>query len=82
MESLNGDINLKSVKIQEPKYPVPESLRRPILIRPRVLMCSGPATPAPRATEVLSKPIMGLYNAETYQVKKIVSFYFCLTESI
>lgn len=66
--SLNG---VKDPEQQSPKFPAPESLRRPIFIRPKILMGPGPTNPVPRVTEVLSKPMMGIYSAETYQVKRV-----------
>lgn len=47
---------------------VPSSLRRPILTRPKVLMGSGPTNYTQRVIEALSKPMMGLCAAETYQI--------------
>jgi len=88
MESVNGDSKVNSVETPEVvlKYSIPETLRRPVLIRSRVLMSAGPATPAARVTEVLSKPIMGLHNAETYQImdeiKEGLKYFFQTTSPI
>lgn len=48
--------------------PVPSSLRRPILTRPTVLMGSGPTNYSQRVLESLSKPLVGLYSNECFQI--------------
>lgn len=53
---------------KEKHIPVPNSLRRPILTRPKVLMGTGPTNYSARVINALSQPIMGLYAAETYQI--------------
>lgn len=66
----------KSVEFSVPKkleemverYPAPAELRRSILVKPQVLMGSGPTNPTKRVTEALSKPVMGLYSPELHQV--------------
>ena len=47
---------------------VPECMRRPILVRPKVLMGTGPTNLSQRVIEALGKPLMGLYHDETVQV--------------
>lgn len=54
--------------VQKTGVAVPSSLRRPILTRPKVLMGSGPTNYTQRVIESLSKPIMGLYCQESYQI--------------
>lgn len=46
----------------------PDSMRRQILVRPKILMGSGPTNLSQRVTEAMSKPIMGIYHKETFQV--------------
>lgn len=57
-----------SFAIGKTGVPVPESLRRPILTRPKVLMGTGPTNFTQRVSEALSKPLMGLYAKETFQI--------------
>lgn len=66
--------------------PVPESLRRPIHTRSKVLMGSGPTNYTQRVIEALSKPIMGIYSDEFYQImdeiKEGVQYLFQTTNPI
>lgn len=63
-------VSLEEMEFEEPIQP-PNTLRRPIAVRPMVLMGTGPTNPSKRVTEALSKPVMGLYTEEFTQV----SFY-------
>lgn len=54
-------------KVQEYVAP-PKALRRPILVRSKILMGSGPTNLSQRVIEAMNKPIMGMYHSETYQV--------------
>lgn len=63
-----GSTVVDSVAAATTRVSPPNSLRRPILIRPRVLMGSGPTNPSQRVTEALSKPQMGIHSADVYQV--------------
>lgn len=54
----------------EEKYLPCNTLRRPILVKPQVLMGAGPTNLSQRVTEALSKPVMGLYTKELHQVVK------------
>lgn len=74
---MTGVVEIKSEKetivvkpnvIPKLGVPVPNSLRRPILTRPKVLMGSGPTNYSPRVLESLSKPLVGLYSAEILQI--------------
>lgn len=53
----------------------PNCLRRPILIRPRVMMGSGPTNPTQRVTEALSKPQMGIFSDDVHQVNDDFSMH-------
>lgn len=57
-----------ALKINDGKVPPPNSLRRPIAVRPTVLMGAGPTNPTQRVTEAMSKPQMGIHSAEIHQV--------------
>lgn len=59
------------------RFPVPKTLRRSILVKPQVLMGSGPTNPSQRIIEALSKPIMGLHTDELHQVRSpFFPFFF------
>lgn len=60
-------VSLEEMEFEDPIQP-PNSLRRPIAVRPMVLMGTGPTNPSKRVTEALSKPVMGLYTEEFTQV--------------
>lgn len=60
-------VTLEEFEFEDP-IPVPNSLRRPIAVRPMVLMGTGPTNPTKRVMEALCKPIMGIYNDEFHQV--------------
>lgn len=60
-------VSLEEMEFEDPIVP-PASLRRPIAVRPMVLMGSGPTNPSKRVTESLTKPVMGLNAAELDQV--------------
>lgn len=62
--------SLEEMEFEDP-IPVPTNLRRPIAVRPMVLMGSGPTNPSKRVTEALTKPIMGLYTDEYLKVNLI-----------
>lgn len=49
----------------------PNSLRRPIVTRPRVMMGAGPTNPTQRVTEALSKPQMGIHTDDVHQVNSM-----------
>lgn len=51
------------------RFPVPKTLRRPILVKPHVLMGSGPTNPSQRIIEALSKPVMGMHTEELQKVR-------------
>lgn len=59
---------VKDVVVPSPRVQVPDCLRRPILVRPKMLMGSGPTNFSQRVIEALSKPLMGIYSDEMYQV--------------
>lgn len=62
-----GLVTLEEFEYEDP-IPIPQTLRRPIAVKPMVLMGSGPTNPSQRVTEALCKPIMGLYTQELEQV--------------
>lgn len=47
---------------------VPDSLRRPIFTKPKVLMGSGPTNYTQRVIEAMTKPITGLYSNEYFRI--------------
>lgn len=63
-----GLVTLEEFEYEDP-IPIPQTLRRPIAVKPMVLMGSGPTNPSQRVTEALCKPIMGLYTQELEQVR-------------
>lgn len=69
-KTLSDDVieAVESVHIDKSKFVVPESLRRPILTRPMVLMGTGPTNPTPRVLEALNRPVMGIYTEEVAKV--------------
>lgn len=60
-------ITLEELEFEDP-IPVPANLRRPIAVRPMVLMGTGPTNPSKRVIEALCKPTMGIYTPEFHQV--------------
>lgn len=66
-ETKTGLVTLEEFEYEDP-IPIPNTLRRPIAVRPMVLMGSGPTNPSQRVTEALCKPNMGIYTAELHQV--------------
>lgn len=64
-------VTLEELEYEDP-IPIPNTLRRPIAVRPMVLMGSGPTNPSQRVTEALCKPVMGLYTQEFEQVCFII----------
>lgn len=71
----SGLVTLEEFEYEDP-IPTPNTLRRPIAVRPMVLMGSGPTNPTQRVTEALCKPIMGLYSPELEQVCHNLLFSF------
>lgn len=59
-------VTLEELEFEDP-IAVPNCLRRPLAVRPMVLMGSGPTNPTKRVTEALCKPIMGIYTQEFHQ---------------
>lgn len=55
------------------RVPPPNTLRRSIATRPRVLMGAGPTNPSQRVTEAMSKPQMGIYSADVHKVNSHAS---------
>lgn len=68
LETRTSLVTLEELEFEDP-IPIPLSLRRPIAVRPMVLMGSGPTNPSKRVTEALCKPIMGLFTPEFHQVQ-------------
>lgn len=68
-----GLVTLEEFEYEDP-IPIPQTLRRPIAVRPMVLMGSGPTNPTQRVTEALCKPIMGLFTHEFEQVRYLLFF--------
>lgn len=64
-------VTLEELEYEDP-IPIPQTLRRPIAVRPMVLMGSGPTNPSQRVTEALCKPIMGLFTQEFEQVRYLI----------
>lgn len=60
-------VTLEELEFEDP-IPVPANLRRPIAVRPMVLMGTGPTNPSKRVVEALCKPTMGIYTPEFHQV--------------
>lgn len=69
-----GLVTLEEFEYEDP-IPIPQTLRRPIAVRPMVLMGSGPTNPTQRVTEALCKPIMGLFSHEFEQVRYLALFF-------
>lgn len=67
-----SELKTSLVTLEELEYedaiPIPSSLRRPIAVRPMVLMGTGPTNPTKRVMEALCKPIMGIYTPDFHQV--------------
>lgn len=63
------------------RIPIPDSLRRPILVRSKILMGSGLTNPSPRVTEALSKPIMGVHDVEIGKVEITLYLYLFFSSS-
>lgn len=60
-------VSLEELEFEEP-IAAPASLRRPIAVRPMVLMGTGPTNLSKRVMEALCKPVMGLHANEFIQV--------------
>lgn len=60
-------VTLEELEFEDP-IPIPNSLRRPLAVRPMVLMGTGPTNSTKRVMEALCKPAMGLYSSEYNQV--------------
>lgn len=68
-------VTLEELEFEDP-IPVPNSLRRPLAVRPMVLMGTGPTNSTQRVTEALCKPVMGLYQPDFAKVFLICWFFF------
>lgn len=78
----SGLVTLEDFEYEDSIIPVPSALRRPIAVRPMVLMGSGPTNPSQRVTEALSRPIMGLYTPELEQVFFYVFLQFLISKIV
>lgn len=58
------------------RFPVPKTLRHRILVKPQVLMGSGPTNLSQRVIEALSKPVMGMHTEELHQVRSPFFHFF------
>lgn len=66
-----GSAIVSPITTNSTRVPPPNSLRRPIVTRPRVMMGSGPTNPTQRVTEAMSKPQMGIHSADVHQVNSM-----------
>lgn len=66
---LTEAVPANNIVVSKPSgVPVPDSLRRPIYTKPKILMGSGPTNYTQRVIESMAKPLTGLYSKEYYQV--------------
>lgn len=84
LSEIEGFTNIEEIV---ERFPVPKTLRRSILVKPQVLMGSGPTNPSQRVIEALSKPVMGTHTDELHQVRltffvTFFSFFFYYPSSI
>lgn len=66
-----GSPTVAPVAVTNTRVAPPNSLRRPICVKPRVLMGAGPTNPTQRVTEAMSKPQMGIHSDDVHQVNSM-----------
>lgn len=78
-------VTLEELEFEDP-ISIPNCLRRPLAVRPMVLMGTGPTNSTKRVMEALCKPAMGLYSSEynqvwyNFSVKKLFWISFAIFE--